>query len=244
MEHLTRNTNNDRIIYTLENIKKRNESIVGKEITNLVDKIVNVSTGILSSLASGSIISILKNEKKIELGIIATLVLFLFLLLAIWFICSKWLVPYFYSISTKKRIDINPENTMVSVKRFNTEIMQKIAEVTETVQVVRKTDDKECKILNFVISLYKYQEVVDFLYDTFVCNELPIRRAPKDGATELLRYCFNLYTVNTVLSICKYVGEEMQDILNVDEVVNDMSGKELFQKDLSVILEKLKEIKI
>ena len=75
MEHLRRNTNNDRIIYTLESLRKENKTALSKELNAVIDKIVNVCTGILSSLVSGSILSIVKNEEKVSVNIVQALIL-------------------------------------------------------------------------------------------------------------------------------------------------------------------------
>lgn len=76
MEHLTRNTNNDRLIYTIESTKKDNQNVIDKNLKELVDKITNILTALLSSIISASILSILKDEKIFQYNLILTLVLF------------------------------------------------------------------------------------------------------------------------------------------------------------------------
>lgn len=244
MEHLTRNTHNDRIIYTLESIKQNNQSMVDKEISTLIEKIINVFVGVLSSIISASIVGILKGEEKIPCGILGMFLIFIIVLLGIWFLSAKWIVPFFYNITHKKHIDLSPESTQIAVKHFNTYVLQKIAEVTETIAVIQSTNDNECKILNYIISLYKFQEIVDFLYDKFEVDKNKVRKSIDDGACELLKYSFNAYTVGIVVGLAKNIGREMESMLRNDEIILKMPGIELFEKDLYFVIGKLNKLKI
>lgn len=244
MEHLTRNTHNDRIIYTLESIKQNNQSMVDKEISILIEKIINVFVGVFSSIISASVVGILKGEEKIPGGILGICLIFVVVLLGIWFLSAKWIVPFFYNITHKKHIDLSPQSKQIAVKNFNTYVLQKVAEVTETIAVIRSTNDNECKILNYIISLYKFQEIVDFLYDKFMVDKNQIRRSCDDGASELLRYSFNAYTVKIVVGLAKNIGREMESMLSNDEVILQMPGIELFEKDLCFVIGKLNKLEI
>lgn len=134
MEHLTRNTNNDRLIYTIESTKRENRSIIDKNLKELADKITTVSTGLLSSIISASIISILKEEENFRCNFVITSIILLVIIIAFWFAGVKWVVPYFYKLFSRTRLDITPKSEKDAVRQFDTEIMQKVAEITEIIE--------------------------------------------------------------------------------------------------------------
>lgn len=82
----------------------------------------------------------------------------------------------------KERIDISSESISVAVKRFNIEIMQKVSEIAEIVGVIEETNIPECKRLNFISSMYKLQEITNFLYQKFKDNKVKNKKKRKMGA--------------------------------------------------------------
>lgn len=244
MEHLTRNTHNDRLIYTIKSTKREEQSIIDKNLKELVDKVITVSTALLSSIISASIISILKNEKVFQSNFVITLIIFLGIILIVWFACLKWLIPQFYKILSRTRLDITPKSEKDSIRQFNTEIMQKVAEITEIIEVIKKTTEVRCKTLNFVLSLYKLQEIVNFLYVNFVSEKKILRISSDQGGTEVLRYSFNIYTVAAVLETVNYIEKEMKKLAQEDNEIKTLEGIELLRNDLSNIGKKLEKIKI
>lgn len=244
MEHLTRNTNNDRLIYTIENKRKEDQDAIDKNLKELIDKVVNVLTGILSSIVSASIVSIWKDERKIPCHLIISTIIFIIIALVLWFIIGKWIVPSFYKIISKTRIDITPEKESDSVQRLNTEVMQKVAEIIEIMDVIKTTDISQCKILNYVISLYKFQEVVDFMYRNFTSEKKTIRKLGSQKSSELLKYHFNIYTVAAIMKAVTGIQKAMEDFIETDDVIKNLDGIDLLKKDLSEIGKKLKKINI
>lgn len=244
MEHLTRNTNNDRLIYTIESTKREDQSIIDKNLKELVDKITIVLTGLLSSIISASIISILKDEKKFQCNFVITSIILLVIIIAFWFVGMKWVVPYFYKLLSRTRLDITPKSEKDSIRQFNTEIMQKVAEITEIIDVIKKTKEVRCKTLNFVLSLYKFQEIVNFLYVNFASEKKILRISSDQGGTEVLRYSFNIYTVAAVLETVNFIEKEMKKLAQEDNEIKTLEGIELLRNDLSNIGKKLEKIKI
>lgn len=244
MEHLTRNTNNDRLIYTIESTRREDQNIIDKNLKELIDKVVNILTGILSSIVSASLISIWKNEQKIPLSYVVITISFIIITLGLWFVLGKWLLPRFYDIFFKSHINIDPEDETVSVRRFNTEVMQKVAEIAEIIVVIKTTNEVQCKTLNFVISLYKFQEIVDFMYTIFVSEKKTIRKFNNQGSAETLRYSFNIYTVEAVLKVVKNIQDAMEDLIENDNAIKGLEGLDLLKNDLSCIGNKLKKIDI
>lgn len=243
MEHLIRNTNNDRIIYTIENVKKENEDTIGKEIKELVDRTITILTGTISSIASACIVSYIKGETQDKIGVIGSCAIVVIFTLFLWYILQKYIVPKFCEIAFKKRYNIEPEEKRVSVRRFNTEILQKVAEITDTIEIVKSTDVAECKTLNFVLSLYKFQEIVNFMYIKFVSEGVQIRRSKDQGTASVLRYSFNIYTVSAALKMVIHVRDEMKSLIKDDEIIKKIDGIELLEEDLDMISEDLDKIK-
>lgn len=244
MEHLTRNTNNDRLLYTIESIKRKNEDMLEKKLIELVDKVTNIITALLSSIISACILSILREEEKFKFNLILTLIGFLITVFALWFILGKWVVPQFYKLFSRTRMDITPKSEEDSVCQFNTEIMQKVAEITEIIEVIKTTKEIRCKTLNFVFSLYKLQEIVNFLYTNFVSEKKLLRTSSDQGSTEFLRYSFNIYTVASVLEAINYIEGEMKKLAQEDNEIKTLEGIELLKNDLSNIGKKLEKVKI
>lgn len=244
MEHLTRNTNNDRLIYTIENNRKEEENIIDKRLKEFIDRIETISTGILSSIISAGIVSIWKNEQEFPCYLLIGTIMFLVITITLWFVMGKFLVPKLHIIFFQPSIDITPEKESVSVQQFNTEIMQKVAEITEIISVIKSTDISRCKILNYVISLYKFQEVVDFMYKKFNFEKKEIRKLDSQKSFELLKYSFNIYTVAAILNAVKSIQKEMEQLIEKDNDIKNLEGIELLKSDLYKIGEKLQKVNI
>lgn len=243
MEHLTRNTNNDRIIYTIENIKESNTDVLRDELTRLSEKVVTVFTGILSSIVSSGIIGIIKGQEDISLNVVVYVILFLFMLICFWFICLKWVIPRLVKIFSNPKIKLDPDNEIIAVKKYNTEIMQKVAEINEIVDVISQTDITECKILNYVMALYKLQEIVDFLHENLMENKNISIRKNNNGMASLLRYSFNEYSVLAVLKTVRHIRDKMKDLLKDDDI-SDLDINYLLSNDLKSISNKLDKINV
>lgn len=58
MEHLRRNTNNAKLIYTIEKIRTNNQQLLEKKADRLIDLVMSSFAGILSSVISACIVQI------------------------------------------------------------------------------------------------------------------------------------------------------------------------------------------
>lgn len=243
MEHLTRNTNNDRIINAISRVKLEHVDSLNKQLEELVNKTITVFTGILSSLISGILVSILKQEGKFGIEKVWLPLLFIILLFIIWFILIKKVIPFLSNFLFTKKVDVAPTPKVDIVKQFNYDFMQKIAEINEIVDVIQNTEISECKMLNFVIALNKLQETVCFLYDTFVSNKTTIRNTIEDGPTALLRYSFNRYTVSAVVKTLTHIQTVMNEIIKDDEVIKSLDGFDLLVEDFNQISGQINDLK-
>jgi hypothetical protein len=199
---------------------------------------VNIFTGIFSSLISTGIIDILKGDSSTQIGFIPTVILFIVTTLGLWYVNLRWILPRFYKVIRKEKVNISPESHIVAVERFNKVIMQEVAEINEAVDVMKTTDVAECKRLNFVRSLYKFQEVVNFLYEKFVSDNVMMRDINSQLSPELLRYNFNRYTVSAVMETAKHIRDEMKKLLD-DVSIQSLEAYELLSTDFNSISQKL-----
>lgn len=241
MEHLTRNTNNDRIIYTIENLKKENSKNITKEIKELSDRVVTAVTGILSSLISAILVSLLKDESAFKDNFLVFLIIFMVILFIIWFVFGRYVLPLLQEKLFKNRIDLSVPHKSISVKHFNTDIMQKIAEIDEIVDVIKSTEIVDCKRMNFILSLYKLQEIVNFIHGCIMVDKVKIRKSKEDSSVETFRYSFNLYTLSAVIAILNHIAKEMLVIIK-DSSISSLDGYDLLKSDLDGIIEKLNKI--
>ncbi|MCM1234437.1 MAG: hypothetical protein NC489_30415 [Ruminococcus flavefaciens] len=256
MEHLTRNTRTDRLIYTIESLKTTNQSEVLQEMHSLSKDIVNVWIGILSSVLSSVITFII--TKYVEKGMLSkegitenistlfiiamcSIGLFVIAWLGIWWLCSKCIVPSIYGLFHTEYVDITAPNEIEYIKQFHTDIVQKVSEIAEVVKVMEDTTITECIWLNFILSLYKLQEVVSFLYNMLVKDAVPIRNTSESGCIEIIYYELNFYTISAVIKTVMHVRDNMKKLINNDEL-KLLNGYQLMKNDLNDISNQLDEI--
>lgn len=245
MEHLTRNTSNDRLINAIKNIKVKNINSLNQQLEDLANRITTVLCGILSSIVSAIIVSVIKQEQMSNIYVILLLLLFITILLLLWYLAIKYIVPYFSKVMYKEKVDLSPKKESDIINQFNCDIMQKLAEINEIVDVIRNTDIVECKVLNFVIALHKLQEIVNFMEETFFYRKVEIRSAESDSSALLMRYFFNRYTVSAVIKTLIHIKEVMNEILENDDVIKNLDGFTLLKQDFMAVvtvIEKLKKI--
>ena len=239
---ITRNTNYDRIVNTMNSLRKEDSRKLDKEIRELIDRIITIFSGILSSAISGILISIIKNENNgNKLNVLWTLIIFIVLLITIWFLCIKFIVPYMAKKLNKEIIDIEPDVDRKLLDQFHYDIMQKVAEVNEIVDVIQQTKISECKMLNCVLALYKLKDIVFFL--DYALRNVQIRKSNKNGARELLDYCFNRYTVSAVVRTVDHIFDIMNRLLYNDVVIMNLSGYDLLKADFQYLKEKFDNFK-
>lgn len=244
MEHLIRNANNNRLIYTIKKINKNKGDVYRKEkeeLKNTINKLTNVLTGLTSSVISACIVSILKNEGIFQSNFVFLLLAFLLGIIVIWAIIEKIVLYLAEKIFNNDIVDLSSDNDIDNIEMFNSEIMQKIAEVQDAILIIQKTDIAECKLMNYVLSLYSYQEIVDFLYKRIIVDQVKIRKM-YDGDTELLQFSYNSYTIFSIMQVVSDIGKNMVQISINDETIKSIQGIGLLQLDLKQINSKLDDV--
>ena len=242
MEHLTRNANNERIIYTLEELKAEKNQYVYNKMDELVDKIINICVGICSSIVSGTLLVVVGGNSKESINIVILIALFIVIFLVLWYTGSLYGVPFFYNQVYKKRIKLPEATEENQVKRFNSEIIQKVAELTEIVEVMEQTDITVCKQLNFVVSLFKLHEIVDFMYDNFYERKVKIRKDTNDGTIETFKYDFNIYNISAVKYALKNICNKMNNLAKNSIEIQNLDGYSLLIDDLNKICDKINTV--
>lgn len=241
MEHLIRNAHNDKIICAIKNKKQEKEDTDEKIVKDLTEKTFTLVTGTLSAIAATLIVGYLKNEEGIEFSMLIICVVFLCLFF--WFVLQKFLVPKFSKLAFPEKIDITPLTQEVMVQCFNREILPMIAEVTEILEVIKDTDINECKTLNVVFSLYKFQTIVGFMHEIYKSENCKIRESA-DFDEELLQHYFNIYAVAVALEMTKRIQKQIGLLIRNDKTIKKMTGIDLLEHDFNAISGKLDEIKI
>ena len=171
MEHLSRNTNNAKLIYTIEKIRTNNQQLLEKKADRLIDLVMSSFAGILSSVISACIVQIvIKNEDIVWKLVALKVVAFLGLWIILWIVCAKVLLPKTVELLKEKKVGVSSKTANEYVEIFNTDIMQKTAEINEIITVIKETSMEECKKMNFIIFLNKYKEIVDFFYEVFLTD--------------------------------------------------------------------------
>ncbi len=242
---------NERLIYALgENSKEKNDIIL-KELKELVNVVTTVATGILANLISTSVVSIMNNqlckEEPIEKYILVTTIFCLFLFIIIWYCCIKWIVPFFSKLLHKEIINIDYPKKEVIANKFNTEIIQKIIELNEIVDVALSSTRKENKVLILALGLYKYQEIIDFFNMSFVINEIQIRKTSEDSPTGTFKYSLNKYILVSVIQIISDIETKINKLLS--NIKNDYPTEyklleydfQMIQKDSEKVKKKIRE---
>lgn len=149
--------------------------------------------GILSSVISACIVQIvIKNEDIVWKLVALKVVAFLGLWIILWIVCAKVLLPKTVELLKEKKVDVSSKTANEYVEIFNTDIMQKTAEINEIITVIKETSMEECKKMNFIIFLNKYKEIVDFFYEVFLTDKVSIRGNYENGPSGIMEYSFNV----------------------------------------------------
>ena len=108
MEHLRRNTNNAKLIYTIEKIRTNNQQLLEKKADRLIDLVMSSFAGILSSVISACIVQIvIKNEDIVWKLVALKVVAFLGLWIILWIVCAKVLLPKTVELLKEKKVDVS-----------------------------------------------------------------------------------------------------------------------------------------
>lgn len=238
MEHLTRNTNNDRIVHTIKSIGDKNIDNIDREIRELINNTTTILSGVLSSIVSGIVTAFLELNSKI-----CVIMLFLLVFLLAWLFLIRFAIPCLSKSLFKEKINLKDKDENESLNIFNYDIMQKVSEINEIVDVIRNTKIRECKMLNFVIALLKLQEAVDFLHGLSLQENIKIRKSKEDDSADMMRFSFNNYTIAAVVHTLLHIQSVIQKVLVTDYVIKSLNGYDLLVKDFDNISKKIDKLK-
>ena len=243
MEHLRRNTNNAKLIYTIEKIRTNNQQLLEKKADRLIDLVMSSFAGILSSVISACIVQIvIKNEDIVWKLVALKVVAFLGLWIILWIVCAKVLLPKTVELLKEKKVDVSSKTANEYVEIFNTDIMQKTAEINEIITVIKETSMEECKKMNFIIFLNKYKEIVDFFYEVFLTDKVSIRGNYENGPSGIMEYSFNVYSIKAVIDVLDKVTWEGADLLENDEAIIALNINCLIETDFKYVQDRLSDV--
>lgn len=240
MEHLSRNTKNERLIYLIEQIKKENRQLLSNELKGFFDGLFTIISGILSTI----IASILVKYLKIDNDEIKFKILSIFLFIIILLLCWYCIVVYFRPLIEKKiksRVNIEPKEYAEVVMEFNTTIMEKISEINESLCVALETNDEQCKMLNFILSFYKWQSVIEFLNTHLVIEKRDIRKFGTQINAKTLDVNFNEYEISAVIFVLRNIDKNINLLLN-HKLIKALKGYDLIINDFKYIAQKQEKI--
>ena len=225
MKHLIRNASNARIIYEIEKVTNKNDTRITNEIKESSNKIINVITAFVSGVLTVALTviwsdnNIATQEKNniIFVGVESFLCLVLFGI--IWVLLTRFAIPWFYKNFFVEKIALKNDEQSDIVKELYSDILQKISELHEQMNVVdeeiKKNNEKDdtCIYLNLLLVLYNVQQVNRFFDEKKKSIEMyGIRKAHQKATlfdTELNSYIFEIY-YTTLINICMKLLEICQ----------------------------------
>lgn len=234
MEHLTKNTYNEKLILTLREISNNTEKEIKNKLDSYVNKIIGIGVAIFTASVAGIIVNVYNANgwPWWVLGIVLVIFAFLIFLVlkTVWFDNE--------TVSDEPEVEI--------VKKFNTEIIQKVAEVNEAVSVARDTNVIECKLLNIMVSIYNINDMLNWLEENVQNKKektLCIRRLSDNISSKICSKKINLYALSIISHTLQSIDEKMKKMLETF-VLPELEGYDLMQedyKDLSVKIQKFND---
>ena len=236
MEHLSKNTYNEKLLLTLKEISSNTQKEVKNTIDSYIEKIISIGVAIFSSITSGIIVNLIGNG-KLPIGI---LVLIYIIIIIVVFCLSSTLLK---SILKKHRdsIAVNSEDNFDLM--FNTEILQKIAEINESVSVASETTLDECKILSIVSSIYNLNDVMNQLERNIIDKDtrtIKIRIMSRHPVTQVCNVRVNLYALSAISYTLTSVNKKLKIMMD-EKIVKELKGYNLLDYDYKYISKEINE---
>lgn len=236
MEHISRNTQSERIAYLIGKIRDQNNKVIEREFDKLTDSFSGVCTGILSAVLAESCVSFFRFEK-----IYVNLLLFACMFFLVWLL--SWGILYCVKKKNKNLFDTKEATHEEILDIFNFDIMQKVSEINEEMGIALETESEECQVLNFIVSFNKWRQVVLFASDYF-CHLNP--EEVRDVGTTILvesqdKY-FNAYSISAVLLVMDSINKRFKILLGAP-AIKKISGYELMVSDYDELSNKFYKVK-
>lgn len=232
MEHLVKNTYNEKLILSIQRIGQNTENEIKTEIGNLANKLIGVCIAIFSSITSGIIVNTISGENIPRYLLVAIFIICVFLL---FFFSSKVFKKIIYFLDDEV---VHGEERIELFKVFNTEIIQKITEINESISIANSTGLIECKYLNLVISLYNLNDVLNFIEEKIYDPKCRIRKLD-DGKKVFNKY-INIYALAAVSIILSDAKDKLNILMN-DNKIKNIKGYDILYEDCNFVIKRIKK---
>ena len=224
MEHLRRNTNNERIISIIQASIKKQENAYNKNMDIIMMRINNLFTAILAYLVTNFFVNPLFT-KNTAINKYIEIILSITFFIIFWYIFSK-ILKYFEK-KLNEKVDINKPIDIIN--SYNTEIIPTMAEIHEALSVSITTSDIECKLMNLVTSLYKWKNIIWFFKYNFILEKGKgtdlIRKTNDIKCIELIDKYLNIYSIDSTIVMLDTIHKNLQNLLNDEDVINSINKK-------------------
>lgn len=222
MEHLVKNTYNEKLILEIQRIGQNTEKEMKSRMETLANKMVSIGIAIFSSITAGIIVNIF-NSGKMSMGILV--LIFLASLVVIFWISEKVLKKILKHSDNNKEKE---ETEVDIIEKFNTKIIQKVAEVDESVFTASNTGLEECKMLNIIVSLYNLNNILNYIEEHILSkkNSDIVRKNKSLVARKIYSKSLNSYSLEIVSFSLNIIDG------NLNKLMNDCKLKKLKEYDL------------
>jgi hypothetical protein len=244
MQHLTRNTNNERLLSLLNTLIRKHDTTESENAKSLQNNIQSIFSGILSILVTNQLPkNIIKTPHEILNYLISIIVTF-FISIVLWLLF--WKVISFVFNKRSKSINLDTEEDVIQT--YNYDILPKIAEINEALTVAISTSDKECKLLNLVTSLPKWKTIIcflrkHFLYDIGQGKKLLRGYDNQFEGIDFIDKYLNVYAIDSLIITLDNIMNNVI-ILKDTDFIKSINGYKLLTSDILQIIECYNEFKV
>lgn len=245
MEHLRRNTNNERIISLFQTSLIKQEKATNESIKTVILRINNLFTAVLSFLVTNFLISPLSKVSHNLIRCIIYATLFITIFILFWCVFSK-ILKYIEKREAQK-VNINKEIDIINV--YNTEIIPAMAEIHEALSISITTSDDECKLLNLITSFYKWKTIICFFKNNFILDgdeeDKFLRKNNVINNIEVIDKYLNIYDIDSAILMLDKIQNHIHTLLN-DKAINsiDKRSYDLLILDYNNVLDYYNKFKI
>ena len=236
MEHLSKNTYNEKLLLTLKEISNNTQKEVKNTMDSYIEKIISIGVAIFSSITSGIIVNLIGNG-KLPIGVL--ILIYIIIIIVVFCLSSTLLKP----ILKKHRDSIARSSEDNFDLIFNTEILQKIAEINESVSVASETTLNECKILSIVSSIYNLNDVMNQLERNIIdknTRTIKIRTKSRHPVTQVCNVRVNLYALSAISYTLTSVNNKLKNMMD-EKIVKELTGYNLLAHDYKYISKEINE---
>jgi hypothetical protein len=157
-------------------------------------------------------------------------------------LCASWVIKKY--LVRFDYIDLEEDSEVELIKKFNTEIIQKVAEINEAVSVAHMTPLGECCVLNVLVSIYNLNDVMIFI-DEKICNavdcQVLIRKEENLSISRICSKRINIYALSSISFTLEIVNKKMKDLME-SNIIKELKGYSLLYDDYVSISEKINNL--